>query len=112
MVGFEGPFQKISALSDEHLFTVPTYIPIKVVHFLRNLIQNLVLFIIIIKLNKIQRINAIFRHIRLTLLAVIKQQELHILSVSYSLSYLARKAHGPIFICDLSDSTIFFHIIS
>jgi hypothetical protein len=82
MVGFEGTFQKISALSDEPLFTVPTYIPIKAVHFLRNLIQNRVLFSIIIKINNIQKINAIIRHIRLTFVVVVKQQVLHILSVS------------------------------
>jgi hypothetical protein len=70
------------SLSDETLFTVPIYIPFKVVHFLRNLTQNRVLFGIIIKLNNIQSINAIFRHIRLTLVVVINQQVLHILSVS------------------------------
>jgi hypothetical protein len=62
MVGFEGPFQKISALPDE-----PLFIPIKAGHLLRTLIQNQVFFLIIFKLNKTQRINEIYKHIRLTL---------------------------------------------
>ena len=39
---------------------------------------------------------------------------LHIVTCVFSLTYSACKGHGPCFIanCDLSDSTVFFHIIS
>ena len=60
--------------------------------------------------------NVTLRRVRFTIVAVEKQQVLHILSVClYScLSYLACKMHAPyyIVICGLSGSVVFFHIIS
>jgi hypothetical protein len=53
--------------------------------------------------------------VRVTIVAVEKQYELHILSVCVcSLSYPACSAHAPyyIVICGLSGCTIFSHIIS
>jgi hypothetical protein len=60
-------------------------------------------------------IDVILGRVRVTIVAVEKQQVLHILSVCVcSLSYPARKAHSPycIVICGLPGSTIFFFTLS
>ena len=56
---------------------------------------------------------ATLRRVRVTILAVKKQQTLHTLC-GCSNGYPARNAHAPyhIVICGLSGSTIFFHITS
>jgi hypothetical protein len=70
---------------------------------------------IVLKLNKIGsgRIHEALRRLCLTIVAVRKQEIVHILSVC-SRSYPACKTDVPFCIvtCGLSDSTIFFHIIS
>jgi hypothetical protein len=60
-----------------------------------------------------ERINVTYRCVRVTIVAVEKQEVLHILCVC-SLSYPTRKAHASYCIVNfgLSGCTIFFHIIS
>jgi hypothetical protein len=57
--------------------------------------------------------NVTMRLVRVTTVGMEKQYALHILSVCLCLNYPACKAHAVYYavICDLSDSTIFFHII-
>jgi len=57
------------------------------------------------------RLNVTLRHVRKTMLAV-KKQVLYILSVCFALVVQHAMHTCHIVICCLSDSTIFFHIIS
>jgi len=58
--------------------------------------------------------NVTTKRVRVTTVGMENQYALHILSVSLCLNHPACKAHAVYYavICDLSGSTIFFHIIS
>ena len=56
--------------------------------------------------------NVKFRGFRITILTVLNQKLLHILSVFVALVIQHAKLMPRIVICDLSDCTVFFHIAS